>query len=66
MAAKLLLKAAARLPDCYLSHILFNTPFSELEAEHEDLLAKINITKLKLKDAERSMALKNPLGTMMC
>lgn len=36
---------------------------SELEAEHEDLLAKINITKLKLKDAERSMALKNPLGT---
>ncbi|KAL5261880.1 hypothetical protein ACHWQZ_G007549 [Mnemiopsis leidyi] len=37
------------------------TKNAELEAEHEDLLAKINITKLKLKDAERSMALKNPL-----
>ena len=33
-----------------------------MEAEHQDLKAKINITKIKLKDAEKHMAMKNPLG----
>ena len=36
--------------------------FSDLEAEHDDLQAKLNITKLKLKEAERTIEIKNPLG----